>query len=122
MRTLLLLAMFWGTPALADQTPVEPEQIRVRPELPAMDTGGVDESLQRVADPAPAVEVAETEAVVSEAEPEYTITESSTTEGRIENGRRFVWAAYGVSWLVLLGFSYSVIRRYRDQLAKGESP
>ena len=35
--------------------------------------------------------------------------------GRIEDGRRFVWAAYGVSWSALLLFTYSALRRWRDQ-------
>ena len=35
--------------------------------------------------------------------------------GKIEDGRRFVWAAYGVSWAVLILFTLSVIRRWQAQ-------
>ncbi len=44
--------------------------------------------------------------------PEY----GQGVSGKIEDGRRFVWAAYGVSWAVLLLFTLSVFRRLRAQL------
>jgi heme exporter protein CcmD len=39
--------------------------------------------------------------------------------GIIEGGWPFVWAAYGISAAILIGYAVSVHRRYRDELRRG---
>jgi heme exporter protein CcmD len=39
-------------------------------------------------------------------------------EGVIRDGWAFVWAAYGVTALILTGYATSVFLRYRSALAK----
>jgi heme exporter protein CcmD len=40
--------------------------------------------------------------------------------GYIEGGWEFVWWAYGVTALVLLGYAGSVVLRYRGERARAE--
>lgn len=35
--------------------------------------------------------------------------------GIIEGGWAFVWGAYGASWAILIGYAFSIHRRYRDE-------
>ena len=46
----------------------------------------------------------------------------TTSSGKIKKGKglEFVWAAYGVSWAVLLLFTGSVIRRWWLSTSKGD--
>ena len=72
------------------------------------------------AEPQPAPEAASEaveeagDAQESEDDSGYADSEAELT-GKIKDGRKFVWAAYGVSWAVLLIYSASVIRRWRVQ-------
>ena len=46
----------------------------------------------------------------------------TTSSGKIEKGKgmEFVWAAYGVSWIVLLIYTSTVVRRWWHTVAKGD--
>jgi hypothetical protein len=41
--------------------------------------------------------------------------------GVIEGGWEFVWAAYGVSAAILIGYAVSIHRRYRAERQRGPS-
>ena len=39
--------------------------------------------------------------------------------GMIEGGWSYVWAAYGISAVILIGYAVSLHLRYRDERRKG---
>ena len=39
--------------------------------------------------------------------------------GVVEGGWPFVWAAYGISAAILIGYAVSIHRRYRDERRRG---
>ena len=45
-----------------------------------------------------------------------------TGTGVIEGGWPFVWAAYGISALILIGYAASLLVRYRDERRQDRRP
>jgi hypothetical protein len=100
-----------------------------RPPLPELDTAGltdgdpeadgpeVDTVTEATESTAPGSSSTEPSSLGSASSPddpyEASDSESTSLDGRIENGRQFVWAAYGVSWVVLMVYCGSVFRRWK---------
>ena len=42
--------------------------------------------------------------------------------GTITGGWGFVWAAYGISAVILIGYAVSLLRRYRAERRRDSSP
>ena len=45
-----------------------------------------------------------------------------TASGIIEGGWEFVWGAYGISAVILIGYAASLLLRYRDERRRDRRP
>ena len=137
MRAWIFAALFLSSPALAEPSGEESnsgevsaesdlsiesgEENSVRRPLPPLSEDGLTEAGDEEVDATPGDATTSTNgggSVEADAGYETTATGPSYADGmagKIEDGRRFVWAAYGVSWAVLILFTLSVIRRWQAQ-------
>jgi hypothetical protein len=66
-------------------------------------------------------ESVEEAASVAEPEAEAEAPGSAVPDGGIADGRSFVWTAYGVTWVTLLGLTLAVIRGWESRVREDEA-